>query len=68
MLGNGAPVFVPGHKRYRVEQGGVVSYVIVAPTGLVSGSDREPWLGVSWKKLRRRLTDRSAQIEELDDG
>ena len=65
MIGDGTPVFVPGHKRYRVHQGGVPSYVIVGPTGLVTGCDREPWLHMSWKKLRARLASR-ATIEDLD--
>lgn len=66
MIGDGGPVFVPGHRRYRVVQGGVPAYVIVGPDGRVTGCDREAWLRMNWKVLRLRLVGRGAEIEALD--
>lgn len=66
MIGDGGPVFVPGYRRYLVHQGGVPAYVVVGPDGMVSGCDREAWLRMSWRTLRRRLEGRGATIEALD--
>lgn len=66
MIGDGTPAFQPGYTRFRVVQGNVPSYVVVAPDGRVVASDREAWLRFNWRVLRRRLLERGAVVEALD--